>query len=95
MVPAGDHYQLEPVIMYESRADANPKNLWGELDGVYFCSGFNNATENVMQIGGTHVDQTGMGVKQAVDAIRAAGGRAFVLYKMCAGKSGWILSRWR
>lgn len=79
LVPAGDYYQIEPVIMYESRLDINPKNIWGELDGVYFCSGFNNGPENVVQIGGTHIDQTGLTVKQAVDAILAGGGRAFVL----------------
>lgn len=79
LVPAGDYYQIEPVIMYESRNDVNQKNVWGELDGVYFCSGFNNGPENVVQIGGSHVDQTGMNVKQAVDAILAADGRAFVL----------------
>lgn len=79
LVPAGDFYQIEPIIMYESRNDINPKNVWGELDGVYFCSGFNNGPENVMQIGGSHVDQSGMTVKQAVDAILSASGRAFVM----------------
>ena len=39
-----------------------------------------NGVENVAQMGGSSViDQKGMTVKQAVDAIRAVGGRAFVV----------------
>lgn len=80
LVPAGDHYQIEPVILYEDRNDVNPKNVWGELDGVYFCSGFNNGPENVVQVGGDSiVDQTGLSMQDAVDAILLENGRAFVM----------------
>ena len=54
-------------------------NTYGELDGVYFITGFNNGVENVLQVGGTPVDQSGLTVLQAVDAVIAAGGRAFVV----------------
>lgn len=30
----------------------NPKNMLGELDGVYAVSGFNNASENIIQVDG-------------------------------------------
>ncbi len=80
MVPAGAYYQLEPVILAQQTSDVNPSNVWGEFDGVYFCSGFNNGVENVVQEGGSSVvDQTGLTVLQAVDAILAIGGRAFVM----------------
>lgn len=80
MVPAGTYYQLEPIILQESGAASASRNIFGEIDGVYFCSGFNNGVENVVQIGGSStVDQTGMTVLQAVDAIIAVGGQAFVM----------------
>lgn len=58
--------------------DTTP-NVYGFLDGLFYISGFNNAVENVLQVGGTTVDQTGMTVAQAVAAINTAGGRAFVV----------------
>lgn len=80
LVPAGDYYQMEPLLMMQySPSVTVPANVWGELDGVYFVSGFNNAVENVIQMGGVTVDQTGMTVAQAVDAIKAVSGRAFVV----------------
>jgi hypothetical protein len=80
LVPAGINYQLEPIIMQVQTNTQTPSNIWGELDGAYFCSGFNSGVENVIQEGGSSVvDQTGMTVLQAVDAIKAVGGRAFVL----------------
>lgn len=80
LVPAGTSYQVEPVIIQEPTTSLLPSNIYGELDGVYFCSGFNNGVENVVQIGGSStVDQTGMTVLQAVDAVLAVGGRAFVM----------------
>lgn len=83
LVPAGDRYQLESIIAYEDKSspsDFDEGNVWGELDGVYFCSGFNNSSENVVQEGGSSVvDQSGMTVLQAVDSIIAVGGRAFVV----------------
>lgn len=89
LVPAGTLYQPQPLELYEmsfgawdndSRSYASSGNLYGVLDGVSFVSGFNNASENVLQLEGSAViDQTGMSVRQAVEAIRAVGGRAFVL----------------
>ncbi len=80
LVPAGDYYQPEPIILQDSVNSFTPENIYGELDGVYFVSGFNNGVENVLQMGGSStVDQTGLTVLQAVDAILAVGGRAFVI----------------
>lgn len=80
MVPADVYYQIEPIIMGQLDTTTNPSNIFGELDGVYFCSGFNNGVENVVQQGGSSiVDQTGLTVLEAVDAILAVGGRAFVM----------------
>ena len=80
LVPAGVYYQLEPIILAQQSKNNNPSNVFGEFDGVYFCSGFNNGVENVVQEGGSSVvDQTGLTVLQAVDAIKAVGGRAFVM----------------
>jgi hypothetical protein len=80
LVPADTYYQLEPIILAQQTTNTSPSNVWGEFDGIYFCSGFNNGVENVVQIGGSSVvDQTGMTVKQAVDAIIAVSGRALVM----------------
>lgn len=43
----GSNYKLLPVVLN----DGDP-NIYGELDGIYSISGFNNATENPMTIGG-------------------------------------------
>lgn len=45
----GDSYALEPVVLYSS---TNGGNVWGELDGVFAISGFNNASENTQVING-------------------------------------------
>jgi len=80
LVPADIYYQLEPIILAQQSNNNNPSNVFGEFDGVYFCSGFNNGVENVVQEGGSSVvDQTGLTVLQAVDAIKNVGGRAFVM----------------
>jgi hypothetical protein len=89
LVPAGTLHQPQPLELYEmtlgawdndSRSYASSGNVYGLLDGVSFVSGFNNASENVLQLEGSVViDQTGMSVRQAVDAIRAVNGRAFVV----------------
>ena len=83
MVPAGDSYQIEPIIMYQDKdsiGDYGPSNVFGEFDGVYFCTGFNNAVENVIQVGGSSViDQSGLSVVEAVDDIISVGGRALVM----------------
>lgn len=73
--PAGVDYILNPIMLY----NPNPRNLWGELDNIRHITGFNNGVENVLQQGGTPVDQTGMTPLQAVDAVLAAGGRAHVI----------------
>jgi hypothetical protein len=79
-IPAGNNYNPEQILLHDSSGSTTPSNIWGWLDGVYFISGFNNGVENVAQMGGSSVvDQTGMTVLQAVDAILAVGGRAFVV----------------
>lgn len=46
-------YSLLPIVLY-STADGG--NIYGELDGVYHISGFQNATENTTTVAGvTHV----------------------------------------
>lgn len=77
MRPAGENYQPQPIILY--RYEAGKGNVWGSLDGVTAVTGFNNNSENVMQQGGTPVDQTGLTVLEAVEDILAAGGRAHVI----------------
>lgn len=81
LVPAGTNYQPQPVVLYDATGDnvSYFGNVFGELDGVYAVSGFNNNVENVMQIGGTFVSPAGKTVAQHVTAILAAGGRAFVV----------------
>ncbi|QBZ71729.1 hypothetical protein [Pseudomonas phage KP1] len=80
MVPADVYYQIEPIIIQQNDPTFSQSNLWGELDGVYHCTGFNNGVENVIQVDGSSVvDQTGMTVLQAVDAIIAVDGRALVM----------------
>lgn len=50
------HYALLPIVLNDNAGGTNwpttPGNVWGELDGVNFISGFNNATENTLTIGG-------------------------------------------
>lgn len=43
---AEGYYSLKPLILY----DAN--NIYGELDGLYHISGFNNAVENTILVNG-------------------------------------------
>ena len=80
-VPANAKYQIEPIILHDRATSSSlSNNIWGELDGVYFVSGFNNTVENVVQNGGSStVDQNGMTPLQAVQAIKAVGGRAFIM----------------
>ena len=45
---AGAHeYPLLPVELHD-----NASNLYGQLDGIHYISGFNNAVENTLTIGG-------------------------------------------
>ncbi len=89
-VPANGIYQLEPIIAHALTDTISlDNNIWGELDGVYFVSGFNNTVENVVQVGGsTQIDQGGMSVAEAVAAIKAVGGRAFVVGQN-VNRTGW------
>lgn len=43
----GDNYPLMPIELHDNSA-----NLYGQLDGVFHISGFNNAVENTVVIGG-------------------------------------------
>lgn len=82
MRPAGTNYQPQVLTLYDFEqpvVNAGKGNVWGVLDGVNMITGFNNGVENVMQEGGTPVDQTGMTVLEAVDAVIAAGGKAYVV----------------
>ena len=98
LVPAGTLHQPQPLELYDMRqgtydyaagAYATSGNLYGMLDGVSFVSGYNNASENVLQLDGSAlVDQTGLSVRQTVDAIRAVGGRALVVLQDGA-RTGW------
>jgi len=80
-VPVNAVYQIESIILHDRvNTSSLSNNVYGELDGVFFISGFNNAVENVVQVGGSSVvDQSGLTVLQAVDQIIAVGGRAFVM----------------
>ena len=98
LVPAGTLHQPQPLELYDMRQGAYDNsisayvtsgNIYGMLDGVSMVSGYNNASENVLQLEGSAlVDQTGMGVRQAVDAIRTVGGRALVMLQDGA-RTGW------
>lgn len=44
-----DEYTLTPLTLHST--DLGGAN-WGEFDGVYFISGYNNAVENIVTIGG-------------------------------------------
>jgi len=48
MRDTGAYYPLTPVMLCQSGA-----GIFGELDGIYHVSGFNNAVENTINIGGT------------------------------------------
>lgn len=97
--PAQPRYQPQPLVLYElsfgafnttTQSFPATGNVFGELDGVFQISGFGATAEAVLQVGGSStVDQTGLTVLQAVDAIRAVGGRAFVVLQ------DWSRNSWR
>ena len=74
LVALNDQYAPLPIILF----DETP-NVYGQLDGVYFITAFNNGTENVLQVGGTPVDQTSLSIADAVAELLATDGRAFVV----------------
>jgi len=43
----GNSYPLSPVVLNDATS-----GIFGELDGIYHVSGFNNAVENTLVIGG-------------------------------------------
>ncbi|MDA3835508.1 MAG: hypothetical protein PF495_19220, partial [Spirochaetales bacterium] len=43
----GGYYHLTPVELFDYDAD-----MWGALDGIFHITGFNNAVENTITIGG-------------------------------------------
>ncbi len=45
--PTGTYYPLLPVVLHD-----NSGNDWGELDGIYSITGFDNVVENTLTIGG-------------------------------------------
>lgn len=51
-------YPLVPVVLHDNAGQtgtqypSGPGNVYGELDGVFFISGFNNAVENTLLIDG-------------------------------------------
>lgn len=53
-------YPLLPIVLHDNALTNSattlveiPGNVYGELDGVFHVSGFNNAVENTLVIGGT------------------------------------------
>lgn len=45
--PAGTYYPLPRVVLHDNAA-----NIYGELDGIHFITGFDNVVENTLVIGG-------------------------------------------
>lgn len=77
-------YPLLPVELYTVG-----QYLYGALDGVKYVSGFNNTAENVVQFGGSSVvDQTGLTIPQAVNAIHSVGGKAYIMAQN-VWRTGW------
>ena len=80
-----DRYPVMPVILQES---SPTNNVFGELDGIFYVSNFNNTVESVIQIGGTPVvDNPAWTMQQRVDAIETAGGVAYVCFQDVARTS--------
>ena len=45
--PTGTYYPLPRVVLHD-----NAGNVWGELDGIHYITGFDNVGENTLVIGG-------------------------------------------
>lgn len=70
----GGSYPILPVILN----DSSP-NLYGELDGIFYVSNFNNTVESMIQIGGTPVvDNPAWTSQQRATEIITAGGTPYV-----------------
>lgn len=70
----GGQYPLRPIQLFDA------SNIYGELDGIYQVTGFNNVVENMIQIGGTPVtDNTSWTSAQRASAIVAAGGTPYIV----------------
>lgn len=68
------NYMPRQIVMYDSA------NVYGELDGIYHISGFNNVVENMIQIGGTPVtDNPAWTSDQRASAIVTAGGVPYLV----------------
>ncbi len=78
-----DSYPLMPVQL----AETTP-NVFGELDGIFYVSNFNNTVESVIQVGGTPVvDNPVWTMQERVDAIETAGGVPYVCFQDVARTS--------
>jgi hypothetical protein len=47
--PTGVYYSLPRIVLHDNAA-----NVYGELDGIHYITGFNNAVENTLTIGGVN-----------------------------------------
>jgi hypothetical protein len=84
----GGCYQMLPVVLTEGDGGATP-NIYGELDGVRQISGFSNVVENMLQIGGTPVDDDPSWTSaQRAAAIADAGGTPWVVMQN-VGRTGF------
>lgn len=67
-------YVLRAAVMSDSNG------VYGELDGIYNITGFNNVVENMLQLGGTPVtDNPAWTSDQRASAIVTAGGTPYVV----------------
>jgi hypothetical protein len=81
---SGDSYQVRPTgaNYFPMRIELNDSvpNLYGALDGLFYIPGFDNAVENVLQLGGTEVvDQAGKSLTTIITDILAVAGRPFLI----------------
>lgn len=79
----GDDYPLMPLILNDA------SNIYGELPGLHYVSGFNNVTETIIQVGGTPVaDDASWTSAERAAAIIAAGGQSHVVLQD-VGRTGF------
>lgn len=82
--PTGQYYYPQRIELSDAA------NLFGTLDGIFYIPGFDNSTENVLQIGGDFVvAHAGKTLAEIVAEIRGpANGRAFVVLQD-VGRTGF------